>query len=96
MASIDIHIANQKFIVKGDDGDAHLAEVAQALQARIDSLCDEHPGMTAAKVALLAAVEFASQAIKGRHQVEDYRSTILLKAGDILERIERELAPPIN
>jgi cell division protein ZapA (FtsZ GTPase activity inhibitor) len=96
VASIDIHIANQKFIVKGDDGDAHLAEVATQVQNKIDSLIVEHPTMTAAKVALLAAVEFASQAIKGRNQVDDYRGSILLKAGDILDRIERELAPPTN
>ena len=96
MASIDIHIANQKYVVKGDDGDAHLAEVAGLVQQRINALMIEHPLMTAPKIALLAAVEFASSAIKGKQQMEDYRATLLSKAGDILDRIERELTPPTN
>lgn len=96
MASIDIRIAKQSFVVKGTDGGAPLSEVADRVQNKIDALLIEHPGMTAAKVALLAAMEFASEAIEGRRIMDDYRNTILSKAGEILERIERELTPPSN
>jgi len=52
--------------------------------------------MSATKIALLAAMEFASQSLEGKQQLETYRATLLEKAGDILERIERELTPPSN
>lgn len=96
MPSIELHISNQKYVVKSDAGDEHLTDVAAEVQRKIESILASHPGTAATKVALLAAVEFASQAIKGRKQVEDYRSTLLTKAGDILDRIEKELSPPAH
>ncbi len=96
MATIDLHIANQKYTVKSDVAEAHLRDVATQLQEKIDAILVDHPGTAATKVALLAAVEFASRAIQGKRQVEDYRSTLLSKAGDILDRIERELTPPAH
>lgn len=93
MATIDVHIGNQKYSIKSDGDKSHLESVAHKLQDKIESLREEYPSMTATKVALLAAVEFASQTLQSQAQVEDYRASLLSKASDILERIERELAP---
>ncbi len=92
MASIDIRVGNQNFLVKSDVSEEHLGEVAQIVQNKIVDLMQES-GMTATKAAVLAAVEFASQMVKDQHQLDNYRGTLLAKASDILEKIERELAP---
>ncbi|MBY0370821.1 cell division protein ZapA [bacterium] len=96
MASIDIHIGNQKFSIRGDADNEHLHTVADMVQEKMQELMAEHPTMSATKVALLAAMEFASESVKGRRQLEDYRATLLEKTGHILDRIERELTPPTN
>lgn len=96
MSAIEIHINNQKYVIKSDTASDHLGEVVDAVQNKIDTLLHDHPTMTAIKAALLAAVEFSSQSIESRQRVESYRSAVLHKAEDILERIERELTPATN
>ncbi len=96
MASIDIQISNQKYVVRGDEADANLDQIARLVQSKINSLQQEHPNLTSTKVALLAAIEFASQSLQERHHFEGFREQVLSKAGEILDRIERELTPSTN
>ncbi len=96
MAAIEIHINNQKYVIKGDTESERLGEVVDAVQEKIDSLLRSQPSMTPIKAALLAAVEFSDQTFEVRSKFEAYRHGVLDKAGAILERIERDLTPPTN
>lgn len=96
MASIDIHIGNQKFAVRGDSDDLHLTEVAQTVQDKVEELLKAHPNQSSTKIALLAAMEFASATLKSKDQMREYRANLLEKAGEILNRIEKELTPASN
>ncbi len=94
MASIEIFIHNHSFNIRSDEKEAHLAEVKRLVQSEIKSIIEAHPRMVPAEVAVLAAVEFSSRFLHARAQVEIQKETLLSRAGDILERIERELNPP--
>ena len=38
MNSIEINICNQKYVIKGEEGDAHLEEVAEMVRRRVESI----------------------------------------------------------
>lgn len=96
MASIEITIANQKYVVRGEDSEEHLKEIAELVRRKVESLRKKTPSLTVQKAAMLAAIDFASDSIKGKLKSQDYRSSILSKATQLLERVEGELAtkPP--
>jgi cell division protein ZapA (FtsZ GTPase activity inhibitor) len=96
MALIEIRIHQQSYEIKSDETPEHLSEVAAMVQSKVDALLAQHPRLAPAQVALLAAAEFSSKWIRAREQVESHRNTLLSKAGDILDRIEKELSPVVN
>lgn len=91
MGSIDISILNQKYLLKGDGSEEHLKEVAELVRRKVEALKKKNPSMTLHKAAMLTAFELASQVIQGRKKALDYRSLILSKAGDLLQRVEGEI-----
>jgi cell division protein ZapA (FtsZ GTPase activity inhibitor) len=93
MASIEILIHNHSFDIRSDENEVHLAEVKRLVQSEIESVVKAHPRMVPAEVAILAAVEFSSRFLHARAQIETQKDALLSRAGDILERIERELNP---
>lgn len=92
MNAIEITIGTQKYVVKGEESEEHLREVAELVKRKVDSLRKKNGALTPQKAAMLAAFDFASDTIKGRKKAVDYRATILSKAGEILEKVEKELA----
>lgn len=91
MNLIEINICNQKYIIKGEEGDAHLEEVAEMVRRRVESIKKNNPSLTLQKAAVLAAFDFASNVIENRKKTLDTKSAILTKAHSLLERVEREL-----
>jgi len=91
MPSIEITIANQKLVLKGEESEEHLKEVAEMVRRKVENLRKSSPTISLQKAAMLAAFDFASQEIKGRKKALDYRVTILSKAQTILKRVESEL-----
>lgn len=96
MASIEITIANQKYVVRGEDTEEHLKEIAELVRRKVESLRKKTPSLTVQKAAMLAAFDFASDSIKGKLKAQDHRSSVLAKATELLHRVEGELAskPP--
>ena len=91
MGSIDISILNQKYLFKGDESEEHLREVAELVKKKVEALKKKNPSITLHKAAMLTAFDLASHVIQGKRKAVDYRSTILTKAGALLERVEGEL-----
>ena len=95
MNSIEISIANQKYIIKGEEGEAHLNEVAEMVRRRVESMRKKNPNLTLQKAAMLAAFDFASDVIQLRKKSWDSKAAILTKAQSLLEKVERELETQI-
>lgn len=91
MASIEFTIADQKYVLHGDEPEEHLREVAELVRRKVEGLRKASPTLSLQKAAMLAAFDIASQAIKGKQKASDYRSTVLTKAQDLLDRVELEL-----
>lgn len=95
MNSIEITIANQKYVIKGEEGEAHLKEVAEMVRRRVETIRKRNPNLTLQKAAMLAAFDFASDVIQNRKKSIDSKAAILNKAHSLLERVERELETQI-
>ena len=91
MASIEISIGDQKFTLRGDESEEHLHEVANLVQRRVETIRQKAPQLNMQKVAILAALDFASHMIKGTRRTTDTRSLIVEKAKQLLARVELEL-----
>jgi cell division protein ZapA (FtsZ GTPase activity inhibitor) len=94
MTSIEITIGGQKFMIRAEEAEAHLSEVAELVRRKVESIRKIDPNVPLQKAAMLAAFDFASDSINGRKKALEYRSLILTKAGALIERIESELAGP--
>ncbi len=92
MASIEISITGQKFLLKGEDSEDHLREVGEMVRRKVENIRKERPHLGIHKAAMLAAFDFASESIKGRKKAVEYRTNILTKANELLHRIESELS----
>jgi len=95
MNQIEISIANQKYVIRGEEGEAHLQEVAEMVRRRVESLRKKNPNLNLQKAAMLAAFDFASDVIQQRKKSVDSKSVLLTKAHSLLERVERELETQI-
>jgi cell division protein ZapA (FtsZ GTPase activity inhibitor) len=94
MTSIEITIAGHKFTVRAEESQVHLAEVAEMVRRKVESLKKQDPSLTLQKAAMLAAFDFAAESISGRKKALDYRSTVLAKTNALITRVESELALP--
>lgn len=91
MASIELILGTQKFVLRGEESEEHLHEVAELVKRRVDAIKKRYPSLSFQKLAMLAACDFASQTIKSKRKAVDYRSTVLSKAKNLLDRVELEL-----
>lgn len=91
MNSIEIKIADQKLVLKGDEAPEHLEEVADLVRRRVDTIVRKNPTISLQKAGLLAALDFASHLIKGQRQAAEYRSAVVAKTSLLLDRVELEL-----
>ena len=90
-SSIEITIAGQRFVLKGDGDENHLREVAELVKRKVEGMKKKSPALSLYKAAMLAAFDFASYSIKGRKKALDYKANILNKAGLLLENMQGEL-----
>lgn len=89
--SIEISIGNQKYVLKSEESEEHLREVAEMVRRRVETLKKKASTLTAQKAAMLAAFDFASEVIKLRRRSVDYRSSVVTKAQELLQKVELEL-----
>lgn len=91
MASIEMVIAGQKYLLRGEETEEHLREVAELVRRKVESQRKAAPSLDLQKAAILVAFDFASQAIKGKRQANEYKAQLVQKAGALLERVEQAL-----
>ena len=91
MASIEFSIANQKYLLKSDDDDAHLNEVAELVRRKVEGIRKKNATLSLHKAIMLAAIDFASQVIKGRKRALNYQSDIIVRANRLLQKVESKL-----
>lgn len=91
MPSIEISIGGQKFVLKGDESEEHLREVAELVRRKIETVRKRGSQMSLQKAAILASFDIASDAIKGRRKAVEYKSRILTKTQELLGKMEAEL-----
>lgn len=91
MPSIEFSVGNQKYVVKSDESEEHLREVAELVRRKVETLRKKNQNISLQKAAMLAAFDFASTAIKGKKKTVEARSLLLAKAEAALEFIQEEL-----
>jgi cell division protein ZapA (FtsZ GTPase activity inhibitor) len=91
MPSIEFSVGNQKYLVKSDESEEHLREVAELVRRKVESLRKKNQNISLQKAAMLAAFDFASTAIKGKKKSVESRSLLLSRAEAALELIQEEL-----
>jgi cell division protein ZapA len=91
ITTIELTICGQKYVLKSEESEEHLREVAELVRRKVENIKKKNPTLSLQKTAMLAAIDFASCSIKGRKKALDYRSTILSKAQQLLERVQNEL-----
>ena len=89
--SIEVLIGNHRYVLKSEESEPHLMEVAEMVRRRIESTRKKSTSLSIQKSAILAAFDLASDLIKAKRKVTDQRSKILTKAHEVLARVEREL-----
>lgn len=98
MAAIEFSIGNQKYVVKSDESEEHLREVAELVRRKVESLRKKNDSLTLQKAAMLAAFDFASSSIKSKKRSAENRSKLLSKAESVLQKIQEEIEerPPLQ
>lgn len=94
--SIEIEIGNQNYFIRGTETEEHLREVAHLVRRKIESIRKNDPKASLQMATTLAAFDLASELIQRSRKSQDYRSTILSKASQLLDRVQLELStkPP--
>jgi cell division protein ZapA (FtsZ GTPase activity inhibitor) len=92
MKSIEVAIGKQKFVVSGDETEEHLHEVTELVRRKVESIRKLDPSMSLQRATMLAAFDFASETIKGKKRAANFRTAVLSKAQEILERVQTDLS----
>ena len=74
MNSIELNIGSARYVLKGEESEEHLREVAEMVRRRVEGLKKKTPSLTLQKVAMLAAFDFASDVIKSRKKSSGLRA----------------------
>ena len=90
--SVDVSIFKHTYVLTGEESEEHLREVAEMVKRKVEHLRKKAPNISLQKAAMLAAFDFASDTIKGKKKAVEYRSTVIAKASELLDRVELEIA----
>ncbi len=88
MASTEVHILGQTYIVKGDESSEHIKHLADFVDERIKEVYTYSPGIAPLKAAILASLNIADDLFKIRNQY-DAISQSMKKAEDKADAILR-------
>lgn len=92
MKSIEVSIGKQKFVVSADESEEHLQEVTELVRRKVENIRKLDPTMSLQRATMLAAFDFASETIKGKKRAAGFRTSVLSKAQEILERVQTDLS----
>ena len=88
MASVDININNLNFILRGDETEEHLSEVAEIVRRKLENARQRNASLSVSKATMLVAFDLASELIKGRKKALQYRNEVISRTANILEKVE--------
>ena len=95
MSWFKVQIQASKFEVNSDESDDHIREVSLLVQRKIDSALKKNPELSNVKVALLVALELASESVRRIKSSDEFRNTMIHqhlvtqeKIGLLRDRIE--------
>jgi len=86
---VEVEIMGQRLMVASDDGADHVRQVAHDVDERMRQLANGHPPTTTLQVALVTALNIASEYRKLQHQQEELCQRINRLAQRVLSRLER-------
>jgi cell division protein ZapA (FtsZ GTPase activity inhibitor) len=81
-------IGTQKYLLRGDQNEEHLREVAEMIRSKVDLHRKTSPSMNLQKCAVLTAFDLASELLEYRQKVAAQRDEIVSRAERLLARIE--------
>ena len=91
MPSIEFNIEGRKYLLKSDESEEHLRDVAELVRRKVAFIKKSSPNVSIQKASMLAALDFASQTIHEKKKAIHYRTTILSKANQLLNKLEQEV-----
>jgi len=68
MSEINVRIAGNHYILRGDSGEAHLRKAAQLLDGKLLAISKANPQYGSAKAAVLAALQLTDELLKVNEQ----------------------------
>lgn len=88
MPSIEILIGSQKFLLRSEQSEEHLREVAEMIRTRVDGHRKAAPQINLQKCAVLTALDLASELVDFKKKVASQREEIVSRAEGLLAKIE--------
>ena len=86
---VEIEIMGHRITVASEDGEAHVRETAQLVDLQMRELARVQPPTSTLQLALLAALNLASECWKLRQQRETLENTINRLSQRMLDRLSR-------
>ncbi len=86
---LEIEIMGQRLIVKSEESEEHVRDVARFVDQRIRQVADSQLSATTLDLALVTALNIASEYWKLQHQQEELHQTIDRMAQRIGARLRR-------
>ncbi len=87
--ALDVEIMGHNLTVASDDSDEHVRKVAAYVNARMREIADAQPETSTLHVALVAALNIASEYWKLRQVHEDVERTISRLSQRVRARLDR-------
>ena len=94
MASAELNIKGQKYLLRGDETDEHLAQVVAVVRKKLESVFKKEPGAPLTRAAMVAAFDLASELIKGKTKALRYRGELTSRIEGLLGQTEAALKTP--
>ena len=86
---LDVEIMGQRLTVTSDDDDGHVRQVAEYVDQQMRRLADGRTAASMTQLALLAALNIASEYWKLQHEQEELHRTINRLSQRVGARLER-------
>jgi cell division protein ZapA (FtsZ GTPase activity inhibitor) len=88
--NVAVQIAGQRYVLKADDDDEQVAELAKYVDARIREIQKATRAADTQALAVLAALQIAQELFAERRAGKDLRKRVRAKSEALLEYLERE------
>jgi len=86
---LDVEIMGQRLTVTSDDNDDHVRQIAGLVDTQMRQLADGRTSASLIQLALLTALNIASEYWKLQHEQEELHQTINRLSQRVLARLER-------